>query len=64
MITPNIEERVVTILDRLKGFRTVKQEFLPTLYTDVVTDKQVLPTDFAGWQSFDAPYTLYEQDKY
>ena len=64
MITPNIEERVATILERLKGFRTVKQEFLPTLYTDVVTDKQVLPTDFAGWQSFDAPYTLYEQDKY
>ena len=64
MITPNIEERIATILDRLKAFRIVKQEFLPTQYTDVVTDKQVLPTDFEGWQSFDAPYTLYERDKY
>ena len=64
MITPNIEERIVTILDRLKSFRVVKQEFLPTLYTDKVVDKQVLPTDFDGWESFNPPYTLYEQDKY
>ena len=64
MITPNIEERVVTILDRLQAFRIVKKEFLPTLYTDVVADKQVLPTDFTAWQTFDAPYTLYEKDKY
>ncbi len=64
MITPNVEERLSTALDRLKSQIIVRQEFLPVLYTDVVLDKQTLPTDFTGWQTFDAPYTLYETDKY
>lgn len=64
MIIPNIEERVETVLDRLRAWRNIKREFLPVEYTDKVIDKQVLPTDFEGWQTFDVPYTLYEQEKY
>ncbi len=42
----------------------MKTEFLPVLYTDNVQDKQVLPTDFEGWKSFDAPYTIYDTERY
>ena len=64
MITPNIEERLITLIDRLRGWRTVKQEILPVVYTDVVEDKQVLPTDFQGWKPFLPPYTVYEKEHY
>ncbi len=64
MIAPNVEERVETVLNKLKQWRTVKETFLPVVYTDCVTDKQSLPTDFDGWQTFSAPYTLYEKEKY
>ena len=64
MITPNIEERLITVLDKLSAWRTVKQEFLPVVYTDNVIDKQKLPTEQTDWQPFNAPYTLYEREKY
>lgn len=64
MINPNMEERLDSILDRLKGWRFSKTEFLPVVYTDQVEDKQVLPTDFNGWKPFDAPYTIYETEHY
>lgn len=64
MITPNVEERLETVVNKLSYWRTVKREFLPVLYTDVVENKQILPTDFSEWQPFNAPYTIYEQDKY
>ncbi|MBQ8726680.1 MAG: alpha-mannosidase [Clostridia bacterium] len=64
MIIPNVEERIEKVVSLLSGWRLVKKEFLPVLYTDEVVDKQVLPTCFSGWKTFDAPYTIYEQDKY
>ena len=64
MLIPNIEERLETIVNKLRDWRTVKTEFLPVLYTDEVLDKQVLPTDYTGWRNFDAPYTIYETEKY
>ena len=64
MITPNIEERLITTLNKLNEWRTAKQEFLPVVYTDNVQDKQVLPTENTDWQAFDTPYTLYEKKKY
>ena len=64
MITPNIEERLETIVNKLRDWRVVKREFLPVLYTDKVEDKQVLPTDFDGWKPFEAPYTVYETEHY
>ena len=64
MIIPNIEERLITVIEKLKAWRNVGQEFLPTLYTDVVEDKKKLPVDFTAWQSFDAPYTIYDKEKY
>ena len=64
MITPNIEERLITTLNKLNEWRTAKQEFLPVVYTDNVQDKQVLPTENTDWQTFDTPYTLYEKEKY
>ena len=64
MIIPNVEERLGTIVNRLKEWRIVKEEFLPVVYTDKVEDKQVLPTHFEGWKTFDAPYTLFQQETY
>ena len=64
MITPNIEERLITVLDKLNAWRTVKQEFLSVVYTGSVVDKQKLPTDQTDWQPFNAPYTLYEKEAY
>ena len=64
MIIPNVEERLSTIVNRLSYWRVVKTEFLPVQYTDIVEDKQVLPTSFKEWKSFDAPYTIYEKEKY
>ncbi len=64
MITPNIEERLETVIRKLKEWRTVKTAFLPVEYTDIVEDKQTLPVRFDGWKAFDAPYTIYEKEKY
>ncbi len=64
MITPNIEERLETVVNKLRGWATVKQDFLPVLYTDIVKDKQVLPTDFKDWKAFEAPYTIYDTERY
>ncbi len=64
MITPNIEERLETVINKLREWRTVKKEFLPVVYTDKVHDKQTLPTDFDGWKPFDAPYTIYDREHY
>ena len=64
MITPNVEERLETVINQLRGWRTVKREFLPVTYTDVVRDKKVLPTKQDGWKSFDPPYTIFQTEKY
>ena len=64
MIIPNIEERLETVVNKLREWRTVKTEFLPVLYTDNVQDKQTLPTDFDGWKDFCAPYTIYDKERY
>ena len=64
MIAPNVEERLITVINKLRDWRVVRQDFLPVVYTDVVKDKKVLPTDFNDWHSFDAPYTIYENEKY
>ena len=64
MITPNIEERLITVIEKLRGFRKVRGDFLPVVYTDEVKDKKTIPTDFTDWKTFDAPYTVYENEKY
>ncbi len=64
MITPNIEERLVTVLDKLNAWRIAKRQFLPVIYTDNVQDKQTLPTEQTDWLPFQAPYTVYETEKY
>ena len=64
MIAPNIEERLITIINKLRDWRVVRQEFLPVVYTDEVKDKKVLPTNQKNWKTFDPPYTIYEQEKY
>lgn len=64
MITPNIEERLVTVLDKLNAWRIAKQQCLPVVYTDNVQDKQTLPTEQTDWQPFQSPYTVYETEKY
>jgi len=64
MITPNVEERLESTVNRLKNWRTVGYEFLPVVYTDEVKDKQVLPIDFNGWKNFEKPYTIYDENKY
>lgn len=64
MITPNVEERLVTVLNKLKQWRIAQQQFLPVVYTDNVLDKQKLPIDQTDWQPFNAPYTIYEKEKY
>ena len=64
MITPNVEERLATVLNKLNGWRTAKQQFLPVVYTDNVVDKQILPTKQTDWRPFTAPYTVYETEKY
>ncbi len=64
MIIPNVEERLITVINKLRDCRIVKQEFLPVVYTDEVKDKKTLPTDYTEWKSFDAPYTIFEQEKY
>lgn len=64
MITPNVEERIETAVNKLRQWRIVGGDFLPTLYTDKVLDKKVLPKEVTEWQTFNPPYTLYEQEKY
>ena len=64
MIIPNIEERLITVINKLRNWRIVKEEFLPVVYTDEVNDKKVLPTGYTNWKTFDPPYTIFEQEKY
>ena len=64
MIIPNIEERLETTINQLSYWRVVLTEFLPVVYTDNVPDKQVLPTDCKDWKEFNAPYMLYDEEKY
>ncbi len=64
MITPNVEERLATVLNKLNGWRVAKRQPLSVAYTDNVIDKQVLPTKQTDWQAFNPPYTLYETEKY
>ncbi|MBQ4099466.1 MAG: alpha-mannosidase [Clostridia bacterium] len=64
MIKPNLEERLETIVNRLRDLRIISDERLPVLYTDEIGDKTVLPTDRKNWKTFDEPYTIYEQEKY
>lgn len=64
MITPNVEERLATVLNKLGEWRVVKRRNLPVEYTDNIIDKQILPTKQTDWQAFIPPYTLYETEKY
>lgn len=64
MLKLNIEEKIMTIVDKLQAWRTVKWLPFTAEYTDEVTDKQNLPVNSASFRPFDAPYTLFEQDKY
>ena len=64
MITPNVEERLITVINKLRDWRIVRQEFLPVVYTDEVKDKKVLPKDQTNWKTFEPPYTIFEQEKY
>lgn len=64
MLRFDLEEKFKTALNTLCALRYVKKEPLSVLYTDEVRDKQVLPTDYENWQTFDAPFTLFETDKY
>ena len=64
MITPNVEERLETVVELLKKWRIRKQEFLPVSYTDNVYDKQTIPVGYGDWQTFGSPYTIYEKEKY
>ena len=64
MLNLNIEEKLITTVKRLDELRAVKKEGLSVYVTDKVEDKQVLPTAFSAWTSFDAPFMLFEQEKY
>lgn len=64
MITPNLEERLETVINKLYWWRTVQTNFLPVVYTDKVENKQILPTAFTDWKEFNAPYTIYEKEQY
>ena len=64
MLKLNIEEKLMTTVDKLYAFRTVKWEPIIIEYTDEITDKQTLPTDCSSFKSFDEPFTLFEQNKY
>ncbi|MBQ7374230.1 MAG: alpha-mannosidase [Clostridia bacterium] len=64
MIKPNLEERLETVVNKLRDLKIVSDERLPVLYTDEIGDKTVLPTDRKEWKTFDKPYTIYEQEKY
>ena len=64
MITPNVEERLETVVELLKKWRIRKREFLSVLYTDNVYDKQTIPVGYGDWQTFGSPYTIYEKEKY
>ena len=64
MLKLNIEEKLMTTVDKLYAFRTVKWEPIIIEYTDEITDKQTLPTDCSSFKSFDEPFTLFDQIKY
>lgn len=64
MLNLNIEEKLITAVKRLDELRTVKKERLSVCITDEIGDKQALPTACKAWATFDAPYMLFEQEKY
>lgn len=64
MLNLNIEEKLVTTVNRLRELRTVKIQHFPVFITDKVVNKQVLPIKENDWLSFDEPFTLFEKEKY
>lgn len=64
MLDLNIEEKLITTVKRLEELRTVRKEPLSVRISDKVEDKQVLPKSCNAWESFDAPFMLFEQEKY
>ncbi len=64
MLRLNIEEKLVTTVNKLHSLRVVNEEKLAVEYTDEVGDIQVLPVENKSFQPFNSPYTIFETDKY
>jgi len=64
MLKLNIEEKLITTVNRLSALRVTETHPLPVLYTDEIGDKQTLPTQNGSFKPFEEPFTLFEQDKY
>ena len=64
MLQFNIEEKLITAVNRLSALRCVEKQALEVFYTDEIGDKCSLPTDERAWKPFAEPYTLFQQEKY
>ncbi|MBQ8375301.1 MAG: alpha-mannosidase [Clostridia bacterium] len=64
MLQFNIEEKLITAVNRLSALRCAEKQALEVFYTDEIGDKCSLPTDGRAWKPFAEPYTLFQQEKY
>ncbi len=60
----NIEEKLDTVLSALWRLRMTHLEPVTVSYTEEIGNKQALPVDGRNWRPFEAPWNLYDQDRY
>ena len=64
MLELNIEEKLATVVNRLKALKTVDKKSVETTISDKVNGKGVFYGSDEDFKSFESPYMLFEQDKY
>lgn len=64
MLTPDLEKKLATVVDKLGAWRTLRALPLETEYTDEVGDRHVLPRDSRSFRPFAEPYYLFREHSY
>lgn len=63
MLTPNIEQKLSTVCDKLYALQTVSHTPVTAQITNG-TESRALPDQNTVWQPFGEPFYLFEQNKY
>lgn len=64
MLTPDLENKLATLVRKLGEYSTVSAAPIETEYTDEVGDRHVLPTDCHSWRPFSEPFYLFKEHAY
>lgn len=64
MLTPNVEQKLSTLCDKLYQLQTLSRTPLRVEVTDDATESRALPQGTELWRPFAEPYYLFQQEKY